>query len=90
MEVRDKFGSARELRCQEPSGFFIHTFVTSPLNQVLELAFASFVYLGIEDRGYFVFQFPINDNRRVRNRVPTGEGVRSCGLDHGDMENWVD
>ena len=90
MEVRDKFGSVRELRCQEPRGFLIHTFVTSPLNQVLELAFALFVYLGIEDQGYFVFRFPINDHRRVRNRVLTREGIWSCGLDHGDMENWMD
>ena len=90
MEVGDEFGSMRELRCQEPRGFFIHTFVTGPLNQVLELAFASFVYLGIKDRGYFVFWFPINDDRRVRNGVPTREGIWSCGLDHGDMENWVD
>ena len=49
VEVRDEFGSVRELRCQEPRGLFISTFVTGPLNQVLELAFAPFVYLGIED-----------------------------------------
>ena len=54
------------------------------------VAFASFVYLGIKDRGYFVFWFPINDDRGVRNGVPTREGIRSCRLDHGDMENWVD
>ena len=90
VEVGDEFGSVRELRCQEPRGFFISTFVTGPLNQVLEFAFASFVYLGIKDQGYFVFQFPNNDDRRVRNGVPTREGIRSCGLNHGDMENWVD
>ena len=90
VKVGDEFRSVRELRCWEPRGFLIRTFVTGPLNQVLELAFAPFVYLGIEDRGYFVFRFPINDDRRVRNGVPTREGIRSCGLDHGDMENWVD
>ena len=90
MEVGDEFKSVRELRCWEPRGFFIHIFITSPLNQVLELAFASFVYLGIKDRGYFVFWFPITDDRRVRNGVPTQEGIRSCRLNHGDMENWVD
>ena len=90
VEVGDEFRSVRELRCQEPRGFFIGTFVTGPLNQVLEFAFASFVYLGVKDRGYFVFRFPINDDRRVRDGVPTREGIRSCGLNHGDMENWVD
>ena len=90
VEVGDEFGSVRELRCQEPRGFFICTFVTGPLNQVLELSFASFVYLGIKDRGYFVFQFPINDDWRVRNGVPTREGIRSCRLDHVDMENWIE
>ena len=49
VEVGDKFGSVRELGCREPRGFFINTFVTGPLNQVLELAFASFVYFGIKD-----------------------------------------
>ena len=90
MEVRDKFGSVRELRYREPRGFFIRTFVTGPLNQVLELAFAPFVYLGIEDQGYLIFRFPINDNQRVRDGVPTRERIWSCGFNHGDMENWVD
>ena len=90
VEVGDEFGSVRELRCWEPRGFLICTFITGPLNQVLVLAFAPFVYLGIEDQGYFVFWFSINDDRRVRNGVLTREGIRSCGLDHGDMENWVD
>ena len=53
MEVGDEFRSVRELRCREPRGFFIRTFVTGPLNQVLELAFVSFVYLGIKDRGLY-------------------------------------
>ena len=90
MEVGDKFRSMRELGRWKPRGFFIRTLVTGPLNQVLEFAFASFVHLGIKDRGYFVLWFPINDDRRVRNRVPTREGIWSCGLNHGDMENWVD
>ena len=90
MEIRDKFRSMRELGCRKPRGFFIHTFVTGPLNQVLEFAFASFVYLGVKNRGDFVFWFPINDAWRVRNGVPTKEGIWSCGLNHGDMENRVD
>ena len=49
VEVGDEFRSMREFRCREPRGFFIHTFVTSPLNQVLELAFALFVYFGVKD-----------------------------------------
>ena len=49
VEVGDEFGSVRELRCQKPRGFFIRTFITGPLNQVLEFAFASFVYLGVKD-----------------------------------------
>ena len=77
MEVGNKFGSMRELRYREPRGFLIRTFVTSPLNQVQELAFVSLVYLGIEDRGYFIFQFPINDDRRVRDGVPTRERIQS-------------
>ena len=90
MEVGDKFRSMRELRYWKPRGIFISTFITGPLNQVLEFAFASFVYLGIKDRGCFVFWFPINDDWRVRIGVPTREGIRSCGLNHGDIENWVD
>ena len=89
VEVGDEFRSVR-VRCQEPRGFFISTFATGPLNQVLELAFASFVYLRIKDRGYFVFRFPINDDRRVRDGVLPREGIWSYGLNHGDMENWVD
>ena len=90
VEVGDESRSMRELGCRKPRGFFIRTFVTGPLNQVLEFAFASFVYLGVKNRGDFVFRFPINDDRRIRNGVPTREGIQSCGLDHGDMENWVD
>ena len=90
VEVGDEFGSVRELRRQKPRGFFIHTFITGPLNQVLEFAFASFVYLGVKDQGYFIFQFPIDDDRRVRDGVLTREGIWSCRFDHGDMENWVD
>ena len=56
VEVGNEFGSVRELRCWEPRGFLIRTFITSPLNQVLGLAFALLVYLGIKDRGYFVFR----------------------------------
>ena len=53
VEVGDEFRSMRELRCWEPRGFFISTFVTGPLNQVLKFAFASFVYLGrIKDISY--------------------------------------
>ena len=77
VEVGNEFGSVRELRCWEPRGFLICTFVTGPLNQVLELAFASLVYLGIEDPGYFVFRFPINDDRRIRGGVRTREGIWS-------------
>ena len=90
MEVRDEFRSVREFRRQKSRGFFICTFVTGPLNQALEFAFASFVYLGVKDQEYFIFWFPVNDDWRVRDGVLTREGVWSCGLDHGDMENWVD
>ena len=41
MEVGDEFRSVREFRHQKPRGFFICTFITGPLNQVLEFAFAS-------------------------------------------------
>ena len=87
VEVGDEFRSVRKFRCRQPRGFFIHTFVTGPLNQVLELAFASYVYLGVKDRGYFIFRFPINDDWRVRNRVLTKEGFQNCRFNHGDMEN---
>ena len=89
MEVGDEFRSMREFGCWKLRGFFIRTFVTGLLNQVLEFAFASFIYL-VKNQGDFIFQFPINDDQRVRNRVPTREGIWSCRLDHGDMENWVD
>ena len=90
VEVEDEFRSMREFGHRKPRGFFISTFITGPLNQVLEFAFASFVYLGVKGREYFVFWFPINDDRRVRDGVPTREGIWSCRLNHGDMENWVD
>ena len=70
---------------------FLHPYLHNrSLNQVLEFAFASFVYLGVKDRGYFIFRFPVNDRRRVRDGVSTREGIRSCRFDHGDVENWVD
>ena len=90
VEIRDEFRSMRELGRWKPRGFFIRTFITGPLNQVLEFAFASFVYFGVKNRGDFIFWFPINDDRRVRNGVPTREGIQSCGLDHGDVEDWMD
>ena len=34
VKVRDDFGGMSELGGQKPRGFFIHTFVASPLNQV--------------------------------------------------------
>ena len=63
--------------------------ITGPLNQVLELAFVLFVYLGVKDQGYFIFQFPINDDWGVRDGVLTREGVWSCRFNHGDVENWM-
>ena len=52
-------------------------------------AFVLCVYLGVKDRGYFVFQFPINDDWRIRNGVLARDGIWSCGLNHGDVENWM-
>ena len=33
--------------------------------------------------------FPIDDDQRVRNGVPTWEGIRSRGFNHRDMEHWM-
>ena len=49
----------------------------------------SFIYLGIKDRCYHVFQFPINDDWRVESGVPTWEGIWSYRFNHRDVENRV-
>ena len=46
-----------EFRGRNPRGFFFGSFVASPLDEVLQLAFVLSVELGVEDLGDLVFGF---------------------------------
>ena len=60
-----------------PQGFFFGSFVSSPLDEVLQLAFVSSVELGVEDFRDLVFMFAIDVDRRPRWLNVVGDGVRS-------------
>ena len=49
MEVRNGFGGVFEFCGEDPQGFFFSSFVSSPFDEVLQLAFVSSVGLGVED-----------------------------------------
>ena len=67
------------------NSFFIHTFVTGPLNQVLELAFASFVILEsrIEDILYSGSPSMMTGGSGTEFRPEKGFGVAGS-----IMETW--
>ena len=77
MEVGDDFKCIAKFRCWEPGGFVLGTFVSRPLDKVLELTLAAFVNLGVEDFRDLVFRFPIDGDRRLRQRDSIWEVVRS-------------
>ena len=60
-----------------PRGFFFGSFVSSPLDEVLQLAIVSSVELGVEDLGDLVFWFAVNVDQRRRWLDAVGDGVRS-------------
>ena len=77
MEVGDSLRSVFEFRGGNPRGFFFGSFVSSPLDEVLQLAFVSSVELGVEDFGDLVFGFAVDVDRRWRWLDAVGDGVRS-------------
>ena len=59
------------------------------MNKVKELASASTIYLRVKDLGDLVLDFAFNFDRRWRRYNPIGDLVRSCGLEHGDVEDGM-
>ena len=57
MEVGDSFRSVFEFCGRNPQGFFFSSFVSSLLDEVLQLAFVSSVELRVEDFGDLIFRF---------------------------------
>ena len=60
-----------------PQGFFFGSFVSSPLDEVLQLAFVLLVELGVKDLGDLVFWFAVDVDWRRRWLNAVGDGVRS-------------
>ena len=89
VEGLEKVRSVSKLRSREPGGFFISAFVTSPSDEVLELASASFVDLGIKDFADFKLEFAVNFDRRRRSWDATRDFTGSVELEHGDVEHGV-
>ena len=77
MEVGDSFRSVFEFRGGNPRGFFFGSFVSSPLDEVLQLAFVSSVKLGVEDLGDLIFWFAVDVDQRRRWLDAVGDGVWS-------------
>ena len=77
MEVGDSFRSVFEFCGGNPQGFFFGSFVSSPLDEVLQLAFVSSVELGVEDLGDLIFWFAMDVDRGWRWLDAVGDGVRS-------------
>ena len=62
---------------RDPRGFFFSSFISSPFDEVLQLAFVSSVELGVEDFGDLVFGFAVDVDRRQRWLDAVGDGVWS-------------
>ena len=77
MEVGDSFRSVFEFRGRNPQGFFFGSFVSSPLDEVLPLAFVSSVELRVKDLRDLVFGFTIDVDWRWRWLDVVGDGVQS-------------
>ena len=60
-----------------PQGFFFSSFVSSLLDEVLQLAFVLLVELGVEDFRDLLFKFAINVDWGWRWLNVVGDGVRS-------------
>ena len=74
MEVGDDFKCIAKFRCWEP---VLGTFVSGPLDKVLELTLATLVDLGVKDFRDLVFRFAINDDGKLRWHDSIWEVVRS-------------
>ena len=61
----------------DPQGFFFGSFIFSPLDEVLQLAFVSSVELGVKDFGDLVFRFAVDVDWGQRWLNAVGDGVRS-------------
>ena len=74
MEVGDSFRSVFEFRGGNPRGFFFGSFVSSPLDEVLQLAFVLSVKLGVENLRDLVFGFTVDVDwgQRWLNAVECG------------------
>ena len=90
MEVQNEFLRIAEFRSKDPGGFFVSAFITGPTDQIQGFAAAPTVDLGVENFGDFVLRLSIHKDRRWRRLDAPGDGVRSCGLELGDMEDGVD
>ena len=60
VEVGDSFRSMFKFCGRDPQGFFFSSFISSPLDEVLQLAFISLVKLGVENFGDLIFRFTID------------------------------
>ena len=62
---------------RDPQGFFFSSFVSSPLDKVLQLVFVLSVGLGVEDFRDLVFGFAVVVDLRQRWLDAVGDGVWS-------------
>ena len=66
-----------EFHGRGPCGFFFSSFISSPLDEVLQLAFVLSVELGDEEFRDLVFRFAIDIDRRQKWLDAVGDGVWS-------------
>ena len=77
MEVGNSFGGMFEFCGRDPRGFFFRSFISSPFDEVLQLAFVTSVELGVEDFGDLIFGFTVDIDWRRGWLDAIGNGVRS-------------
>ena len=77
MEVGDSFRSVFKFHGRDPQGFFFGFFVSSPLDEVMQLAFVLLVKLGVEYFRNLVFRFAVDINWRQRWLDVVRDGVWS-------------
>ena len=66
-----------EFRGGDRQGFFFSSFISSPFDEVLQLAFVLLVELGVKDFGDLIFGFTIDIDWRWRWLDAIGNGVQS-------------
>ena len=62
---------------RDPQGFFFSSFISSPFDEVLQLAFVLSVKLGVKDFRDLIFRFTVDVDQRRRWLDVVGDGVRS-------------